>query len=131
MLKQVFDLRLATDYVAAVQRATLETEDFGLVPEPALYGSAAWWEAIEEGTIPVQQVEGTIARVFMSGHNDWPEFEVDNEGGLTRWTREGDDSCYEVGRRVRVEYVEQRFKKLLAGVGPMSKCVIAIWIDCQ
>jgi hypothetical protein len=130
MLKQVFDLRSATDYVAAVQRATLETED-GLVPEPALYGSAAWWAAIEEGTIPVRQVEGTIARVFMSGHNDWPEFEMDSEGRRTRWTREGDDDFYEVGRRVRVDYVEQRFKRALRGIGPMSKCVIAIWIDCQ
>jgi len=130
MLRQVFDLRSAKDYIAAVQRATLETADFGLVPEPALYGSPAWWAAIEDGTLPVRQVEGTIARVYMAGHNDWPEFEIESGAELTRWTREGKDGCYAVGRRVRVEYVEQRFKKPLPALGPISKCVVAIWIEC-
>lgn len=130
MLRQVFDLRSAEDQIAVVQRATLETRDFGLVPEPALYGSPAWWAAIEDGTLPVRQVEGTITRVFMSGHNDWPEFEIESGTERTRWTQEGDAGYYAVGRRVRLTYVEQRFKKPLPRLGPI-KCVLAIWVECD
>ena len=83
-LVQVYGLRFDHDYVAKVQEATLNTADAGLLPEPHLYGSPEWWSTVETGGIPIHTVAGTISKVFMSGHNDWPEFEIDEAGVKTR-----------------------------------------------
>lgn len=73
---KVYDLSHDDELVAKVQEATLNTTDYGLVPEVALYGSTEWWEAISNGLIQKHVVEGVITNVFSSGESDWPQFEV-------------------------------------------------------
>jgi hypothetical protein len=126
--KKVYDLADDIRLVTQVQKATLETEDYGLVPEIALYGTQEWWAAIADGRIERMQIEGRISRVYMSGHNDWPEFEVECNGEKTRWTRCGDDSQYKVGRRVRIEYVWQKAKKAWVGSNKQKE-VLQIFIE--
>ena len=128
MLRVVYDLHRAEAYVAAVQDATLHTDHAGLVPEHGLFGSADWWRAVEDGRIPVRTVKGAISGVYMSGHNDYPEFEVDDGVERTQWPREGSEDAYVVGRAVQIDYVLQRLKKPV-GVAPNSKCVLQILID--
>ncbi|RMH25380.1 MAG: hypothetical protein D6692_11335 [Planctomycetota bacterium] len=108
---KVYDLAEDEETIRLVQQATLNTEDFGLVPEVALFGSDEWWQAIQEGRIPSHALHGVISRVFMSGHGDWPEFELEAAGEKSRWTRLGPDDLYRVGNEVRVEYVLQKAKK--------------------
>ena len=139
-LTKVYDLREDRDHVAAVQRATLTTRRFGLVPEYGLFGSRKWWRAIADGRLPVHTVDGVIARVFMSGHNDYPEIEVDDGFERTRWTRltsggelggteqNGKAALYQVGRRVQIHYVIQRPRQPTTGM-PVSRSVIGIWIE--
>lgn len=103
-----YDLAEDKETVDAVQRATLTTKEFGLVPEVALYGSDEWWAAIADGRIQKHTVRGIISRVFMSGHGDWPEFELDSGGVKTRWTRLGKPALYAVGSEAEVEYVLQK-----------------------
>jgi hypothetical protein len=129
MLRPVFELRLATSYVAAVQDATLRSSRAGLIPEHGLFGSPEWWSAVESGDIPTHRVSGIISRVYMSGHNDYPEFEVTSGGTTSSWTREGDDKAYILGHAAAVEYVLQRFKTPLKSVGEHSKSVLRILID--
>jgi hypothetical protein len=105
---KVYDLEEDRETVKLVQRATLGTEDFGLEPEVALYGTKEWWGAIEKGLIPQHEVTGVISRNFVSGHGDWPEFELVSGLEKSRWTRVGDQSLYKVGMHVRVEYVIQK-----------------------
>ena len=81
----------------------------------ALYGSEAWWKAIEDGRIPKHEVQGTISRVYMTGHGDWPEFELDTGAVKTRWTRIGDQALYREGREAKVEYVIQKRRKAVLG----------------
>ena len=73
-----------------------------------------------------------ISEVYMSGHNDFPEFEVDDGTIRTQWMRLGDDSAYIVGRSIRLQYVEMKFKKVI-GKMPVSddvcECVIRIDMD--
>ena len=125
---KVYDLAEDRETVELVQRATLNTQDFGLVPEVALFGSDEWWKAVEDGRIPKQEVSGTIARVYMSGHGDWPEFEVDSNGEKTRWTRVGEQAMYEEGREVRIEYVIQKARKNWLG-SPEQKQVLRIFVQ--
>lgn len=101
--------------VALVQRATLNTKDFGLDPEVALYGSADWWKAINDGRIPKYAVQGVISRMYATGHGDWPEFELKSGSGTTRWTRLGEPSLYQEGRQARVEYVLQKRRRRILG----------------
>ena len=108
---KVYDLANDRETVELVQQATTNTRDFGFVPEVALFGSDEWWRAVEDGRIPKQEVSGTIARTYISGHGDWPEFEVDSDGRTSCWTRVGEQAMYEEGREVRIEYVVQKARK--------------------
>ena len=48
----IYDLSQDHRRVKRIQKATLETEDMGLLPEIALFGSNEWWNAIKDGRIP-------------------------------------------------------------------------------
>jgi hypothetical protein len=138
-LRKIYDLREDTDHVIQVQKATLTTKEFGLVPEHGLFGSPEWWSAVADGRIPVHTLEGRISRVFLSGHNDWEEFEVESNGEHSSWNRVTSGgrggsverfekaALYEVGRPVRLKYVRQRFRQEIQGLS-FSKCVLEIWI---
>ncbi len=122
---KVYDLADDTETVELVQRATLNTTDFGLEPDVALYGSEEWWSAIDDGRIPLQESSGTITRVFATG--GWPEFAIDEGGASSRWTRVGEPERYAVGMQARVEFVVQRARK--KGLEhPEQNEVIRIWL---
>jgi hypothetical protein len=132
-MKTVYLLRNNKTYIKLVQEASLHREDLGLRITHGLFGSEEWWSKIESRELPLITIEGSITRVFMSGMNDWPEFEmVTPEGELSRWTREVDgrelDRYYRPGARVEIDYVIQHFKRDL-GAGLDSKCVIEIRVD--
>ncbi len=110
-----YDLAEDRETIEVVQRASLGTKGFGYVPEVALYGTDEWWAAIADGRIPKHEVRGIISRLFMSGHGDWPEFELDREGAKTNWTRVGNQALYVLGKEVRVEYVMQKLRKKWLG----------------
>ena len=129
-LVKIHDLKEEANWIQLVQKATLETEDSGLVPEHGLFGSPDWWRAIEEGVIPVHIVEGIISRVYMTGMNDWPEFEIDNGGEKSSWTRQGDDEMYQVGKRAKVKFVYQRPKLRGAREADYQhEIVLEIWVS--
>jgi hypothetical protein len=125
---KVYDILEDPREIPAIQNATLNTKDFGLVPEHGLFGSEDWWKSVESGAIPVLVTEGMITRLYMTGHNDWPEFEIDSHGQKSSWTRRVDLNAYHPGKQVRVEYVNQKPKKDLLGTG-VSKVVLRIWVD--
>ena len=127
---KVYDLSDDDELVAKVQNATLNTTDFGLVPEIALYGSTEWWEAISNGLIQKHEIEGEITRIFSSGDTNWPQFEVDGDGEKTVWTRFGDHRLYVIGRRVKLEYVVQKPKKSWTG-RPHQNEVLTISVEVQ
>lgn len=127
--KLVYNLRENVDEIAAIQKTTLETEDFGLVIDIALFGSEKWWSAIDSGDIPVLTVLGKISDVYMAGHNDFPMFDIDSDGVITSWEIIGDDSFYKVGASIKLEYVIQMAKKSLAGEGLEHEIILKIFID--
>jgi hypothetical protein len=112
---KVYDLAEDYETIRLIQRATLNTKEFGLEPEVALYGSDEWWQAVKDGRIPTHSVSGVISSVYMTGHGDWPEFEIDSGNEKSRWTRVGDQSQYGPGRRVKVEYVVQKRRTNVLG----------------
>lgn len=127
-LLKIYDLKEDRRFIDLVQKATLGTKDYGLISENGLFGSEAWWQAIDRGDLEVHLLEGTISRVYMAGHNDWPEFEIHAGEKKSKWERKGDDSAYVPGKRVRLLYVQQLSKRGFGG-GRDHNCVLEIWIE--
>ena len=137
-LTKIYDLRDNTNEynrqsIKGIQHATLHTKDFGLVPEHGLFGSDEWWAAVGNDTIPKITVEGIITDVYMSGHNDYPEFELTSEQGKTTWG--GGFEAIVKGRRAKVVYIQQKFKKPLPMPGgkekPLSEIMLELWVDVE
>jgi hypothetical protein len=126
-LVKIYDLKQDHRRIGLIQKACLESKENGFITEHALFGSVDWWRAIEENVIPVHTIEGVISRVYMSGHNDYPEFEIDDGQEKTRWTREGKDEAYIVGRRVKLKYVFQKPKRTWGGKN-QHEVVLEIWV---
>lgn len=111
MMTEVYSLRQDQKYIRDVQKATLESEEFGLQQTHGLFGSDEWWARIADGSLPVHTVRATISRMWMGSMNDWPECEVvSDEGEKSTWTRYADDSWYQIGNRIEIDYVVQKFK---------------------
>ena len=132
-MKIVYRLREDKRIIQLIQDASLHRDDAGLKQTHGLFGSKVWWEHTEDGTLPVITIRGVITRVFMSGHNDWLEFEMTTDTGeKLRWTRKangsGRDDDYKVDHKVEVDYAIQKFKKVCRALGEDSHCVLAIRI---
>ena len=129
-LKQIYDLK--TDYrrIKMIQEASLDKKSYAgyKTENELLFGTNEWFNAIELGIIPKYSIKGIISRVYMSGHNDYPEFEIERNGDKTTWTREGIDEAYKVGKSIELIYVEQKYKRPKGIIGEISKCVIQIKI---
>jgi hypothetical protein len=109
--RTIYDLRRDTRRIASVQQTSLEGPKSGLKPEPALFGSDEWWGAIDEGSLPVLVASGTITRVYMTGHNDFPQFDLETDAGVTLSLEQmGDERAYKPGQHIRVSAVIQHVK---------------------
>ena len=125
----IYNLKMDKRWIELVQNASLHRDDCGLTTEPTLFGTPEWWSFVGTEKLPVHTIEGVITRVFISGHNDFPEFEVDDGTEKTHWERRGEDSAFTVGRRIRIRYVEMAFKRPVRGLGKRSKDVLTIEVD--
>ncbi len=129
-LKQIYNLKDDFRRTKMVQEASLDKNSYaGYKTENGLlFGTKEWFSAIENNIIPKHTVKGFISRVYMSGHNDYPEFEIESNEDKTTWTREGIDESYKVGKSIELVYVEQKYKRPTDVTGVISKCVIEIKI---
>lgn len=132
-MTRIYDLRANSQYIKNVQNASLYNEDLALKITHGLFGSDEWWANIDSGILQKRTLKGTISRVYMSGMNDWPEFEiVTTDGEKSQWTREVDekslDSMYRSGAAVEIDYVIQTFKRDF-GTGPDSRFVLEIRVE--
>lgn len=129
-LKQIYNLKNDSRRIKMVQEASLDKDSrSGLkIENGLLFGTKEWFSAIENDIIPKHVINGIISRVYMSDHNDFPEFEIESNEGKTTWMREGIDEEYKVGKRIELIYVEQKFKRPIDIIGTISKYVIEIKI---
>jgi len=127
-LKQIYNLKNDSRRINMIQEGSLDKNSHaGYKTENGLlFGTKEWFNAIEIGIIAKYTVKGFISRVYMSGHNDYPEFEIESNDGKTTWTREGIDEAYKGGKSIELIYVEQKYKRPTDITGAISKCVIEI-----
>jgi hypothetical protein len=116
--------------IERLQEVSKEKSSIGLkIENGLLIGSKEWFQAIENGLIEKHTLEGKITRVFMSGHNDFAEFEIECNGIISSWPRKGDDKDYIIGKRVELDYVIQKYKRAWKYIGTTTKFMIEIRIE--
>lgn len=130
ILKSIYNLKDDDRRIKMVQEASLDKNSYAgyKVVNGWLFGTKEWFDAIEREIIPKFLIKGIISKVYKSGHNDYPEFEIENSEGKTIWTRLGYDDAYQVGKKIELVYVEQIYKRPTDITGAISKCVIEIKI---
>lgn len=130
----LYDLAVENELIAHVQKASLDSSStLGLSPEP-LVGSEEWWDEIASDRRPIRWIEGVIDSVWWGSMADYPEFSIrGDDGNVTTWSREGSSRRYVEGLRVRLGYVEHRWKDAREserlGFEPESKLVLQVWIE--
>lgn len=134
---KIYDLLEDEQLIVAVQKATLETDEYGIEPTHGLFGSEEWWKQIAEGRLSVETLKGTITRVYMGSMGDWPEFEITLVDGSTEaFTRHQtpadgtQDRFYVVGRDVEIDTVWQDARRNAPdwGLPRRSRTVLSIRI---
>tara|TARA_Y100000815_G_C13332794_1_gene496691 strand:+ start:68 stop:472 length:405 start_codon:yes stop_codon:yes gene_type:complete len=130
-LISVYKFQEDKEAIKRLQEVSSDTKSvYGLKTENGLLiGTKEWFQATEDGRLSKETIRGTISKVYMSGHNDWPEFEMENESGKSTWTREGNDKLYQVGKLVEIDYVIQKYKRPWDMLGPTTKKVVEIRIE--
>ena len=131
IFKTIYNLKRDNKRIKLVQEASLAKEPYAgyKIDNGLIFGTKEWFDGIEKGIIPKHIVKGVISKVYISGHNDYPEVEIENSNGKTIWTRFGNDVAYQVGKNIELTYVEQKYKRPTDVSGFISKCVIEVKIS--
>ncbi len=136
---KIYDLKKEQEYIHLVQKGIVEARDARdklfnklLIDKYGLFGSLEWWNAIKTGIIPVYAVEGVITRLYVSGHNDFPEMQIDDGHEKTTWMRQGKDEMYEVGRKIKIKYFLQKTsRQFISSASYPYKRVLEIWVSLE
>ncbi len=103
----VYDLRNDHNDIKRIQSIIKE----GRTPyrtKWGLYGTQNWWDALEKESL-IQRLYGKISDIYMSGHNDFPEFEITTGRKKYAFPRIGKDKYYKIGKEVEVECIECQY----------------------
>lgn len=112
-MKVIYDVRTDNSRTSLIQKRIKEVQS-GFRTKWGLYGTDEWWENLNENNL-VEIIEGTISDIYMSGHNDFPEFEVNTGDQKFSFERLGDIKAYEIGKKIKIYTVPNKF------VNPMSR----------
>lgn len=134
VMKVVYRLKEDSESIARVQKATLNTRNFGIEPTHGLFGSAEWWEQISTGKLPLHTLRGVISQRYWGSMGDWPEVKVQSDAGeISAWTREANtselDALYMPGQRIEIDYVIQRHRPKSFDHGAETKQVIEVRVE--
>ena len=130
---ELYNLREDKQHIEKVQHATLNTKEYGLqIENGLLFGSEEWFQAIDSGKIKLIEVRGTISEIRMAGdHNDSREIEVtsDFNGEKTTWGTKGKLKYFQIGKKIEITYVLQKFKKPNLVLGTYSRCILTYKVE--
>ena len=133
-MKIAYRLKDDTTFIGNVQKATLNTDNFGIEPTHGLFGSPEWWQQVASGELPVHTLRGVITERYMGSMGDWPEIKVRSDASEeSRWTREVNrkeqDALYLPNQPIEIDYVLQRHRQKSSDHGAEVKQVIEIRVE--
>jgi hypothetical protein len=78
-LKPAYQLKNDAIFIAQLQKATRNTDNFGIEPTHGLFGAQEWWEQIASGKLALHTLRGVIIEQIWGSVGDWPEIKVEND----------------------------------------------------
>ncbi len=78
-----------------------------------LFGTDDWLDNLHNDNLIIL-IQGTISKLIMTGHNDFPEFEIESGTEKFQFERLGLDKYYQIGRKISVQAIKGMY------INPMS-----------
>ena len=124
-MKQIFDIR--TDKQTPIIQKRIKKGKSGFRTNWGLYGTNEWFYNLQnEGLILV--LSGTLTRLFMSGHNDFPEFEINTGVKRFQFERHGNDDEYKIGKTLKVHAIKNKYIRPTSG---LEELLVPIIIEIE
>lgn len=79
-----------------------------------LYGTEDWLNNLKKDGLIIY-LNGKITNLIMTGHNDFPEFEMETDEGTFQFERLGDESEYQIGKSIRVNAIKRKYIMPISG----------------
>lgn len=73
-----------------------------------LYGTEEWLINLRNDGLVIK-LNGKISQLRMTGHNDFPEFEMETETGKYQFERLGNEAVYGIGKTIMIEAVYEKY----------------------
>jgi len=112
-MKEIFNV--ITDQVRTpiIQKRT-KMKVAGFRTKWGMYGTREWIENLINDNL-IQEIDGRISELLMTGHDDFPEFKISNGSETYQFERLGDIKTYEVGKRIKVKAVKTKYVQPTSG----------------
>jgi len=79
-----------------------------------LYGTEDWLNNLRKDGLIIS-LNGEITNLLMTGHNDFPEFEMETDEGIFRFERLGAENKYQIGKIIKVEAIKGKYIMHISG----------------
>jgi hypothetical protein len=115
-MRSIYRLQDATDKIQRMQAASTGSGQVGMKITHGLVGTSDWWSNIENGTLPLCTVVGTVSDLYLGQFDDGPaEFKmILADGTSSSWLCEVEPLMakviFKVGSKAEVDYVVQELK---------------------
>ena len=122
----VYRLRSDTHTIDGIQHATKTTLGFGIMRTHGLFGSAQWWQHIENGRLRLHTLKGVVLRLYVNNPRVSDSMIVRSENGIrSEWLPRANGpelgALYHEGHPIEVDYVVQRARLFSPGYWPQRR----------
>lgn len=110
-MKTIFDIR--NDNKTKVIQERIKNGELSYRTKWGLYGTNEWYNNLQNDNLIVT-IKGTISKLINTGHNDFPEFEIECGNEKFQFERVGLEKHYQIGKKIKVEATKGMY------INPMS-----------
>jgi hypothetical protein len=113
-MKKVFSVLTDKERTPIIQKR-IKVKTSGFRTKWGMYGTEKWFNSLKSDGL-IQEIDGSISELLMTGHNDFPEFRIESELGEFQFERLGNNSFYVVGKRVKIKALKNMYINPTSGI---------------
>lgn len=99
-METIFDIR--NDKKTKFIQDRIKNGELSYRTKWGLYGTDEWFNNLQKDNLIVT-IQGTISKLINTGHNDFPEFEIESGTEKFQFERLGLEKYYQIGKKIKVE----------------------------
>ncbi len=112
-MKVIYDILNDSERTKAV-RQQIKSGKIAYRTKWGMFGTSEWINNLKNDNL-IEIIEGKISRLYFSGHNDFAEFEIDNEVSKFNFERLGIEEFYKIGLNIRIECTRAKYILPISG----------------